>query len=105
MSEASQLLKEAAVKVQSSLSRARAWHGLQLKEVEGAARQGWDLKFKRSYGRLPGVGHDIGHFEASILNDFLRQHASEAYFEVEGLQWDDLDFQLDVGPQIPGINA
>ena len=56
---------------------------------------------------LPGVGHDIGQYEASILNEFLRQHASDAYFEVEGLEWDELDFQLelDVGPPIPGINA
>ena len=55
----------------------------------------------------PGVGHDIGQYEASILNEFLRQHASDAYFEVEGLEWDELDFQLklDVGPPIPGINA
>ncbi|CAE7690328.1 unnamed protein product [Symbiodinium necroappetens] len=49
--------------VQSSLLRARSgWAGLQLQNIEG-------------------VGHDIGQFEASILNEFLRQHASDAYFE------------------------
>ncbi|CAE7368511.1 unnamed protein product [Symbiodinium microadriaticum] len=49
--------------VQSSLLRARSgWAGLQLQKIEG-------------------VGHDIGQFEASILNEFLRQHASDAYFE------------------------
>eukprot|EP00439_Symbiodinium_sp_Y106_P080098 s234_g18.t2 len=49
--------------VQSSLLRARSgWAGLHLQNIEG-------------------VGHDIGQFEASFLNEFLRQHASDAYFE------------------------
>lgn len=73
--------------VQSSLLRARSgWAGLQLQNIEG-------------------VGHDIGQFEASILNEFLRQHASDAYFEVEGLDWDEFEIEIDVGPPIPGINA
>ena len=54
---------------------------------------------------LPGVGHDIGQFEASFLNEFLRQHASDAYFEVEGLEWDEFEIEIDVGPPIPGITA
>ncbi|CAE7030649.1 unnamed protein product [Symbiodinium natans] len=74
--------------LQRALSRPDGWPGLQLKEVEG-------------------VGHDIGQFEAIILNEFLRLHASDTYFEVEGLEWDEFDAQieLDVGPPIPGINA
>ena len=68
----------------------------------------WDGRKHQGFGPacvLPGVGHDIGRFEASILNEFLRQHASDAYFEVEGLDWDEFEIEIDVGPPIPGINA
>ena len=62
----------------------------------------------RKHAEAPaGVGHDIGQHEASILTEFLQQHAGDAYFEVEGLDWDDydLEIELDVGPPIPGMNA
>ena len=108
--------------LQRALSRPDGWPGLQLKEVEGAvcckSEADWPLicNFFARSSLLPcmpwcltrqGVGHDIGQFEAIILNEFLRLHASDTYFEVEGLEWDEFDAQieLDVGPPIPGINA
>ncbi|CAK9060179.1 unnamed protein product, partial [Durusdinium trenchii] len=76
--------------VQQSLERAHHWPGFTLRTLQG-------------------LGHDIGQHEATLLNDFLKAHAQDAYFEVDMNdafdEWDDLELDIDVGPSIPGINA
>lgn len=76
--------------VKSSLERIDHWPGFRLE-------------------RLQALGHDIGQREATLLGDFLKAHAEDAFFEVD-LPDDDLDdleleVELDIGPSIPGINA
>eukprot|EP00435_Cladocopium_sp_Y103_P067979 s47_g30.t2 len=57
--------------VESSLERIDHWPGFRLE-------------------KLQGLGHDIGQHEATLLGNFLKVHAEDAYFEVD-LPDDDLD--------------
>lgn len=62
--------------------------------------------------KLDGFDHAIGEYEATILNDFLWEHGNDAYYEDEHNYsdeeyWDfmDVDIDIDVGPEIPGMYA